>query len=157
MTNIEMLHKAAMVFLENQENSQKYLDYMSFSAYIREFRTITLGVPRQSGKTKYMLDLKGKTSSVMFVHNQNMIQYCRPLQNSVDRSNILSFENMFSLIRFNRGINRHGLKYSLFLVDEYNFANKEHENNFAELLTELKAQDMFTEDFYVLKIGTPTF
>jgi hypothetical protein len=155
--DIENLHKAAMVFLKNKENSRQYIDSISFSTYVKEFRTITLGVPRQSGKTKYMLALKDKVSSVMFVHSQAMADYCCRSGHVVDRSNIITFEEMFSVARFNRGRRLGGLKYSVFLVDEYSFAKKEHDNNFAELLTELKTQNIFAEDFYVLKIGTPTF
>ena len=155
--DIENLHKAALTFLVDRGSREQYIDCMSYTTYIREIRTITLGVPRQSGKTKYILDLKDKASSVMFVHNQAMVTHCCTGQNAVDRSNIFTFDEMFSLIRFNRGISRRGLKYSVFLIDEYSFMRKEHENNFSELLTELKAQDLFTDDFYVLKIGTPTF
>jgi hypothetical protein len=155
--NIENLHKASMVFLEERENSRKYLDCMPFSTYIGELRTITLGVPRQSGKTKYLLELKDTFSSVMFVANQRMLDNCCIDKYALNRSNVVTFDEMFSVIRFNRGIRQRGLKYSLFLVDEYSFMRKEHENNFSELLTELKAQDLFTDDFYVLKIGTPVF
>lgn len=155
--DIENLHKAAMTFLVDRGSRKQYIDCMSYATYIREIRTITLGVPRQSGKTKYILDLKDKVSSVMFVSSQRMLDNCCVDKYALNRSNVVTFDEMFSLIRFNRGLKHHGLKYSVFFIDEYSFMRKEHENNFSELLTELKVQNMLTDDFYVLRIGTPTF
>lgn len=159
--DIENLHKAALTFLVDRGSTKQYIDCMSYATYIREIRTITLGVPRQSGKTKYMLELKDKLSSVMFVPNQMMVDYCcngkYGSSSTSDRSNIITFDSISSITRHIRGTNRFGLKYSVFIIDEYSYMKPHHEDQLAMVLSELKVQDMLTDDFYVLRIGTPTF
>ena len=150
-----------MTFLVDRGSRKQYIECMSFVTYIREIRTITLGVPRQSGKTKYVLDLKDKVSSVMFVPNQMIVDYCCNVKygssSTSDRSNIITFDSISSITRHIRGTNRLGLKYSVFIIDEYSHMKPHHEDQLAMVLNELKAHNMFTDDFYVLRIGTPVF
>lgn len=156
MLNIEKLHKDSLVFLEDQEKTKNYLQNMSFPIYILEFRTITLGLPRRSGKTKYLLELNKKLSSMLFMHN-SMVDNCNYLDTDCcDKSNIVSFNNNIdSVLRQVCYDKPFGFKYSVFLIDEYSYMNEKHIQNLKILLNELNIKDMFSEDFYVLRLGTP--
>lgn len=154
MTNIETLHKTSLGMIRERP-LEKYLDFMGFVRFITEFRTITIGLPRQCGKTKYLLELKEQTSSLMFVPNRPTAEYCYKLDQPGNRSNIVSFDNMDSIQRQLRGFGSMGLKYSAFLIDEYSYMREDHLRDLKNLLNELKSKDMLTEDFYMLRLGTP--
>jgi len=155
MTNIETLHKISLGMIREQDIAPQYANIVGFVSFIMEFRTITLGVPRQCGKTKYLLELKKKISSLMFVYNRLTAEYCYKMDPGGSRSNIVSFDNMDSIQRQLRGFKSMGLKYSVFLIDEYSFMKEDQVRDFKLLLSELKSNDMLSEDFYVLRLGTP--
>ena len=156
--NIEKLHKDALEFLNNQTDALKHIDYMGFLNYIESFRTITLGLPRQSGKTEYMLKLKNDLSCLMLVHNRAAMEYIKgfPKVGANVISNVFSFDNIDTLVNLHRGRQSVGLKYSVFMIDEYSFMTQTQKTLFMEILELLHERRMLTKDFYVLRLGTPT-
>jgi len=139
----------------------KHIDSIGFLNYIESFRTITIGLPRQSGKTEYLLKLKKDLSCLMLVPNRAITDRIKRFayEYSNTSSEIFTFDNITTLIDKNRYSYSYsyppGLKYSAFLIDEYSFMTQTQKILFMEVLELLHERRMLTKDLYVLRLGTP--
>jgi len=137
----------------------KHIDSIGFLNYIESFRTITIGLPRQSGKTEYLLKLKKDLSCLMLVPNRAITDRIKRFayEYSNTSSEIFTFDNITTLIDKNRYSYSYppGLKYSAFLIDEYSFMTNQQKIHYVEVLELLHERRMLTKDFYVLRLGTP--
>ena len=157
--NIEKLHKDALDFLNKQTDESKHIDSIGFLNYIESFRTITIGLPRQSGKTEYLLKLKKDLSCLMLVPNRAIMDHIKRFayEYSNTSSEIFTFDSITTLVDKNRYSYSYppGLKYSAFLIDEYSYMTQTQKILFMEALELLHERRMLTKDFYVLRLGTP--
>jgi len=135
----------------------KHIDSIGFLNYIESFRTITIGLPRQSGKTEYLLKLKKDLSCLMLVPNRAIMDRIKRFayEYSNTSSEIFTFDSITTLIDKNRYSYPPGLKYSAFLIDEYSFMTQTQKILFMEVLELLHERRMLTKDLYVLRLGTP--
>lgn len=108
--------------------------HLSFEAYIRDLRTISLGLPRRSGKTTFCNAHAKNTSSYHFVK-------------------LPGHKNFDVLTEFRKfyGTKSEGLKLDCIILEEYTAFPE----GFIDFVTELKARGMLKPNFYVLMIGTP--
>lgn len=118
--------------------------------YIYEYRTIGLMLPRRTGKTTFLTEFHKKKSSLLFVRNIEMKNY-------VGASNSDSVLSLGSdLTMYWRGKTPpFGLKYSCFLVDEYNYLSDKQKDLFKRFVAMTYNFGMLDEDFYILMLTTP--
>lgn len=133
------------------EHNTQFKKYVSYSTYVRECRTIGAILPRQSGKTTFLTSLHRKESSVLFVKSIVSVgefKHLLSLSSVIPFASIEGFSNRF------RGMHINGLKYSCFILDEFEFMTKNQSNDFYELIDMLHSVNMLHEDFYVIKMST---
>lgn len=130
-----MIKQLIDTLLEDMHRNAGAARHLSFEDYIREFRTISLGLPRRSGKTTMCKEHAKNTSSYYFSE-----QYSSSRFNAATE-----FPKLY-------GTKGTGMKLDCIILEEY---NKEFPYMFSDFLAELKCRDMLKPEFYVLMIGTP--
>jgi hypothetical protein len=120
-------------------------------AWIREFRTITLGMPRRSGKTTALVELAKSAPSIYLVHNQNMVDHIKQTYG-------LDQVNAFRLFDTPVTVGRtHPITYvpiTYVLVDEFGFMSKQQEDTLYHFINSMKARNLLDEKFMVVRVGT---
>jgi hypothetical protein len=147
MTTNFIDYKAIVGTLISNLRNERAIMRLSDIAFIREYRTIVLGMPRQTGKTKFLMEHAKEKSALVIVHNEDMVQRYR--EAGVPAFNIYSMNKCFIGAR-----SPYGLKFQCILVDEC-FHITTFNDLFFDLLIQLRNCNMITEDLYVLKLGTP--
>lgn len=114
----------------------------SYVRYLVDYRSVTIGVPRQSGKTKWVTKFAQENSALVFTNKQLTIADCN------DRG-VQAF-NVFSDLVYYRGIRLMGAKYQYAIFDDC-VMNK----NVLIFIESLKRCGLLTKDFTIINIGTP--
>lgn len=132
------LIKDSINLLNNDINQQGLIDLLGISCYLQEFRTISLNVPRQVGKTTSLYKLHTEISSVLLTHTNRA--HC-------------TFRTKYK----HRGTKclYNGMKLQALLIDEPKMVNKQISNNDTfDILAYMYSHGMLTKDFFILEVGT---
>lgn len=121
----------------------------SSTSYIKEYRTIGMILPRQSGKTNLLNTIRKRESSILFVYSYNT----KELISQHDPS-IVVFSSIGRLEDSFRGKNVCGLKYTCFLIDEPDQMTPAQKENLFSFIDFLSRMNMLSNDFFILKLGT---
>lgn len=124
---------------------------LSMGEYVREFRTIGGIFARQSGKSTFMKAMYRRESSLLFVHNYiiaNSLMFCS------SNTAVITFSNIGTMSYDVRGTFSRGLKYSCFLVDEFQLMSRKQKDDLYSLIDVFGVKNMLHDDFYVLMLGT---
>lgn len=128
MTALDIL-KPAVAVLENVEYNSIGLSFIDF---LKEYRSLSLRLPRRSGKT-YAASWVRKTKSCLVFE-----KYGRS-----------SFNASFEIQKY-RGARGKGFKLQCIVLDEY----REWPEGFEEFIITLKLADLITHDFYIVSLYT---
>ena len=125
-----------------------------YSSFIREYRTVDLRVPRQTGKTSILINKMMEQPSIMFVHNVMARERLRPIEH-LWGSNVHTRPELDYLDRIRaKYYSRLELQFECLMVDEPAFYTKAQESNLNEFIDFLHGRQLVTDNFYVLKLGT---
>lgn len=142
------------LLVNSLSGNEQMAQYISYSSFIREYRTVELRVPRQTGKTTILLNKLLDEPTIMFVHG------------SVERDRVRSFAHIVGadvharteldqIDRIkSRYFGRTNIKYERLLVDEPAFYTRAQEDSLQEFIEFLHGRQLVTDNFYVLKLGT---
>jgi hypothetical protein len=141
----------AISLLKTNEDFRKASEATS---YFRELRTITLGVPRGSGKTTAILEMMTE-NCLVHVHNHRLKSYLIEKNGEFPPNQILDFSGDTSILlrAINITINPENIiKY--FLIDEYSYMSTEAWHNTLRIAERLDVQGKLDKDFFILRLGT---
>lgn len=149
MINTRQLVDSILSNLEHSDNKS----VLSPLNYILGYRTIRLGLPRQSGKTTTLLEIHSEESSLLFVKDYAMsATFNERLKMQGNNKSIVSFSNIRNLPhQLPEGF---GLRYKCFLVDESTFMTDTQESDLYNLICDLDRRKMLHKDFYILMLTT---
>lgn len=129
--------------------------FLTRSTYVREYRTISLSMPRQTGKTTVLLQMLRQHESLMFTRNQMM------KRNLLQRlgwggGETMTVEPIFTFCEGKRFADSSNMVYigsplDCILIDEPESERMDWLWQFIEVLDTRKE---LTEDFFVLMLGT---
>jgi hypothetical protein len=141
MDNIKKLNLYNLIkpLLETINTSEELYDkYNSYSDFILNHRTLSVCLPRRSGKTTTLIKLSEEKSALFIVKHTYQQPICVPVFNSMDDI-IKCFGYKIAT----------GLKYECVLIDE------EPSINVQELINFLAKENLVTDNFFVLQLMTP--
>lgn len=132
---------------------QEIINHIGFSGYVSEYRTIGLRLPRQSGKTRYLVNMQGKKSSIMFV--QSNVQ-ARSIDDKIYNRQVFGVCEIENVAMSIRGMSPYGMKYQCILLDECLdvYETEQFRTSFSIFLDTLYRKDMVADDFFVMSLGT---
>ena len=105
--------------------------------YLKEFRTLSLGLPRRSGKSTTAVSLHNCYSSQLFTRYAQGQRYT-PFNLDTELHRI-------------RGRHFNGLKYTCSIFDEY----QEIPPDFYRYLSDLRREGMLAASFFTINLYTP--
>jgi hypothetical protein len=150
MKKLNLAIVAARSLLDDHTSERKL--QLGFISWVLECRTLTLGVPRRTGKTTAIRTLADSQSIILvhseFLRNEYLQAGCPGY--------IMNFRSESSLTMLRYALTDRGfppLVNNLF-IDEYELM---HLNTWADLLGILAQADelgRLSEDFYIMKLGT---
>lgn len=143
------VNRICTALIEDLSHNETHNENLSMGHYVSEYRTIGVIVPRLSGKSTYLESLHRRESSMLFVPNISMIP-----KNLINSNSVISFSGIQNLDSRFIGKQSNGLKFSCFLIDEFQFMTEKQEIQLYNLVNILKISNMIHEDFYILKLGT---
>jgi hypothetical protein len=118
----------------DQNQDKPGLEYVQ---YLKEFRTLSLGLPRRAGKSTTAVALHNCYSSQLFTKYTLGHRY-------------IPFDLETELRRI-RGRSFNGLKYSCSIFDEY----QEVPADFYRYLSELRREGMLADSYFTINLYTP--
>lgn len=146
MNKFEALKSACEVLVNNLELDVSVMKASDYMTYINEYRTVSLNVPRRSGKSTILREIAGEYSSMLFLNHRF---------NKNRDTNVAFYHNMVDKLKSFVGVyNTVGMKYQCFLLDEPDSMTQEEKKNFYELVERYYLNDLLSRDFYILKLGT---
>ena len=142
MSNIEHIVKELELNLVHNEFASNTLSYVE---YIKEFRTIGVTLPRQSGLSTAFNILSSGVSCLIF-------NKCFSGRNS--RPNVYKYHSLATLYEnCFKGNNYGGLKYTCFYLDNWNLTTAEEKRALFEFIGRLKVDNVLSKDFYLVTGG----
>lgn len=141
----------AISLLKTNEDLRKAL---GITRYLTELRTITIGVPRRSGKTTAILEMMSE-NCVVHVHNHRLKSYFIEKNGGFPPNQILDLSGDVSipLRALNITMDSENLiKY--FLIDEYSYMSTEAWNNVLRVAEKLHDRGKLDRNFFILRLGT---
>ena len=143
------------LLINDLDNTHRHRDqFVTHAQYVREFRTISLNTPRQTGKTTVLLQMLHQHNSLMFTRTHAMRRHV--LQRlGWGGGETTAVEPIFTFNDGERFANRLGEIYprdpiECILVDEIGTSRYW----LWQLIELLAARNMLTDDFFVLMLGT---
>ena len=128
-------------------NGEEFRNRVSYDKFVQEFRTLALGLPRQTGKTTLAKSyVKGKSALVVVPYE--------PLVSQYNIRNVMSVAN-FANAPYWRGKQFNGLRYQCLVLDEV--THPSHLDAIMEVVVQMKQCDMLTDDFHIVGLFTPRF
>ena len=139
-----------LALLELVEFDKNVHNCLSDLHFLKEYRTISLSLPRQCGKTTKLFDKTDEETLLLLHHSayRNLHTIVRNFNNIVN-SNLLN-----SSILIPRNFSKVKRYYKCMLIDEPSLLDNNQKENIDRLLTYLFDTNQIDSDFYVLKLGT---
>lgn len=131
--------------------------FVTYSDYVREFRTIDLRVPRRTGKTAILLDKLTSAPSIMFMASRHQLEQHRHLSRMcrIHAPSDLERPDWISQAYYRSSMTTAAPEvYEYMLIDEPAFYTAPQRLGLTAFIEFLHARNALAEDFYVLKLGT---
>ncbi len=119
-----------------RRTQDKYSATLEYKSYLSEHRSISIQVPRRSGKTTAAIALYKETSSLLIVPNESF-------KRSVPGATSIHNLPLFRGTRFN------GMKYQYMILDD-----AQPTKEFYDFLADLAIHDALTKDFLIIRLYT---
>lgn len=123
--------------------------YMGTVSYILEFRTIGLRLPRESGKTKFLLNKFYQTNSMLIVSNHHIASYCKKQVRSQLHDYIQVCHSGASNTIAQKFIGKRNAKLQYLLIDEAVV-----QSDLIELLSALQLLKMIDDMLTIIQLQT---
>ena len=132
-------------------NSEAY-ESMPFLDYIREYRTIGVIAPRQSGKTTLLEEIFDATENTALQFVCNLALNPQRHIHIIDRR-VFTFAEL-KFLSIDNSLPLKNEKISVILVDEFTQMNSEHKMYMNTFIDRMYRKGNIDENFFVLKLGT---
>jgi len=146
--NLEKIAYPALGMLEFQDRNRDATG-LEYSTWVKEFRTVTIGVPRQAGKTRLLIETANKLRSLVLVPQLSMV---RQLQAAVKRSPVVSLGSA----EMQRQIKPADSSpfFDCILIDEFRLIGSHQWLVYDPLLTWMYSTGIVDENLMVVQLGT---
>lgn len=126
--------------------------HQSFTSWVGEHRTFSIGLPRQTGKTTTLLSVSDDSTVVIFLTNR-MLDYAKREYSSVSAGlftpySFAKFAESFSVLH-------NPLKISRIFMDEFEFAPVRDVELVSDAINTLYYRGGLADNVFVLKVSTP--
>jgi hypothetical protein len=147
-------HTAVQQFTVVSSAAAEARPHLSFMAWLKEYRTFSIGLPRQVGKTTALLAVSNESTAIIFP-TPLMLAYVKRSRLSVsvglyDPGSFVEYASSYHT-------SSNSPKLTQIFMDEFDYIPTHQAEQVMNAIEMLQHRGGLADDVFILKVGTPPF